>query len=74
MLLVVVVKLTTKEIWISFSAQTCLILKLAEAVMTCGWCYGDDRFESRPEQNYSDGFLIVVVSSSRCQDSNSGRR
>jgi hypothetical protein len=48
---VVVVKLTTKEIWISFSAQTCLILKLAEAVMTYGLCYGDDRFESRQEQH-----------------------
>lgn len=46
----VVVKLTTKEMWISFSAQTCLILKLAEAVMTSGLCYGDDRFESRQEQ------------------------
>lgn len=70
----VVVKLTTKEIWISFSAQTCLILKLTEEVMTSGLCYGDDRFESRPEQNCSDGFLIVFASSSRCHGSNSGRR
>jgi hypothetical protein len=37
------------EMWISFSASTCLILKLAEAVMTYVLCYGDDRFESRLE-------------------------
>jgi hypothetical protein len=47
----VVVKLTTKEIWITFSAQICLILKLAEAVMTSGLYYGDDRFGSRPEHH-----------------------
>jgi len=44
------VVVVNKEIWITFSAQTCLILMLAEAVMTSGLCYGDDRFESRQEQ------------------------
>jgi hypothetical protein len=48
-MLVVVVKLTTEEVWVSFSANTCLILKVAEAVVTSGLFYGDDRFESRPK-------------------------